>query len=82
MTRATWLPIDAEMETEYTLVPDLVADEIGYVRTGLLDARGRMILKRVTPPVGFLADHSATHYAVDTHDDPEPGARCPELEAD
>lgn len=33
--------------------------------TGLLHPNGRPLLKRVTPAIGFRADHSITEYAPD-----------------
>jgi hypothetical protein len=79
--KGTWLPWLED--GEYGLVPDIIVGEVAYVRTGIRDVRGRMILKRVSLPVGFTADHTGRpQYATDTEDPGEaegrPAVTCSE----
>lgn len=53
----TWLPIDPDMETEYTLVPDVEVYVPEPYHTGILDANGNSIMRAGMLPIGFTADH-------------------------
>lgn len=72
----------APLDDFATFQPDLqVADQV-FAYTGLRDAKGRRILKRVTEPVGFLRfQHHGVPYAVepenDGYSDPTPSGYDP-----
>ena len=61
MNALDWLPLN--------LTPDLVTVDSGYARTGILNKDGHMILRRVSKPIGFGADHFANHYMTEWPDD-------------
>lgn len=65
-----FLPDDGE--TDYTLIPDLVVMDIAYRYTGLRDANGNKILRRVSRPIGFTARQDQTEYVVDHDERQEP----------
>lgn len=39
--------------------------DIRWVRTGVLNKDGNMILKRVDKPIGFRSNHAETTYGID-----------------
>ena len=45
-----------------------VHSDARWVKTGLLHPNGRPLLKRVTPAIGFRADHAIVEYAPDYED--------------
>lgn len=53
---------------EYVAEHDVAVRGIRWARTGLLNAKGQMILKRLELPVGFNADHSQPQYAIEDED--------------
>jgi hypothetical protein len=69
-------------ETEWTLIPDLVVMDQGFVYTGLRDARGHKILRRVSRPIGFVHHGNPTEYVTEPPPDDTKPVGTPERNDD